>query len=281
VSETEQAIKGIDHLIVRVDNLDRSNSLWTMLGFLTTPRGFHDSGGTANHLIMLDRTYIELLGIVDPKAPATMAEETPGLKGIALKGLAQSAFRLWNTLGFDVAAPASLSRGVDVAGRRELARFQLTVLARSRELPFMIFCCEHLTPQFVWQPQVPHHANGAHRLREVVLIVADDHTRQQFERITGRPASVDSAGSHTIQLEECRMTFLTEANFARRFGADAALWTRARPMIAAIVIASTDIKSAQAQAQNSGVPIRPTSTGGFFTTLADEGLVVEWEPAPT
>jgi hypothetical protein len=52
-------------------------------------------------------------------------------------------------------------------------------------------------------------------------------------------------------------------------------------MIAAIVIASTDIKSAQAQAQNSGVPIRPTSTRGFFTTLADEGLVVEWEPAPT
>jgi hypothetical protein len=59
----QEIVRGIDHLIVMVRHLDRSESAWRALGFATTPRGFHQSGGTANHLIMLRESYIELLGM--------------------------------------------------------------------------------------------------------------------------------------------------------------------------------------------------------------------------
>jgi len=283
VNDSEHVIKGIDHLIVMAGDLDRSNRLWKLLGFVTTPRGFHDSGGTANHLIMLDQTYIELLGMAVRQEASPpyrhMMEEAPGLWGIALRGSAEAAFRFWTSLGLDVAAPASLSRAVDVAGRSERARFQITMLARAPEMPFLIFCCEQLTPQFVWQPDQPPHPNGALRLKEVILIVEDDRAQRQFELIMGRSALVDSSGLPAIQVGDCRIVFLSEADFVRRFGAAAAFRSAARPTIAAVTIASADLEGARSEARHAGVPVVPTLRGGFIETLREEGVVVEWVTA--
>jgi glyoxalase-like protein len=282
VNDSEHVIKGIDHLIVMATDLDRSNRLWRLLGFVTTPRGVHDSGGTANHLIMLDQTYIELLGMGvrgEASPYRHMMEEAPGLWGIALRGSAEAAFRLWSSLGLEVAAPASLSRAVDIAGRRERARFQITMLARTAEVPFVIFCCEQLTPQFVWQPDRALHPNGALTIREVVLIVQDDAAQRQFERIMGRSASIDSRGSVTIRLGECQIVFLSEAHFVQRFGAAAAFRSSAHPTIAAVTIASADLEGARSEARHAGVPVLPTRRGGFIETLRDEGVVVEWVAA--
>jgi hypothetical protein len=146
-------------------------------------------------------------------------------------------------------------------------------------LPFLVFCCEHLTPQFVWQSDAPRHPNGALTLKEIVLIVKDDHARRRLESICGRPAGVDSSGSDTILLGECRIVFLSEEQFVRRFGAGAAFATRARPMIAAIAIASADLEGARTQLRHGGVPHRMTPEGGIIAVLPDEGVVVEWVAA--
>lgn len=282
MNDPEHVIKGIDHLIVMVGDLDRSNRLWQSLGFETTPRGFHDSGGTANHLMMLDQTYIELLGRVDRQQDSPyrhMMEEAPGLWGIALRGSAEAAFRYWTSLGLDVAAPASLSRAVDVAGRTERARFQITMLARPVDLPFLIFCCEQLTPQFVWQPDRLPHPNGALSLKEVVLIVENNRARRQFERIMGRSAGIESGGSAAIPMGDSRIVFLSEADFVHRFGAAAAFRSGARPTIAAVTIACADLEGARSLAQNAGVPVLPKPDGGFIEALRDQGVVVEWVTA--
>lgn len=274
-------IKGIDHLIVMVGDLDRSNRLWQSLGFETTPRGFHDSGGTANHLMMLDRTYIELLGMVDRQQTSPyrrMMEDTPGLWGIALRGSAEATFRHWSSLGLEVTAPASLSRAVNVAGRTERARFQITMLARTAELPFVLFCCEHLTPQFVWQPERAPHRNGALSLKEVVLVVENDRAQRQFERILGRSADFGSSGP-ALSMADSRLVFLSEAAFEHRFGAAAAFGSGARPRIAAMTIACADLDGARSLAQNAGVPVLPKPGGGFVQTLRDQGVVVEWVTA--
>ena len=282
VNNSEHVIKGIDHLIVMTGDLDRSNRLWKSLGFATTARGFHDSGGTANHLIMLDQTYIELLGMVDRQQASpyrTMMEEAAGLWGIALRGSAEAAFTFWTSLGLDVAAPTSLSRAVDVAGRSERARFQITMLARTSEVPFLIFCCEQLTPQFVWQPDQAPHPNGASTLKEVVLIVEGDGVQRQLGRIMGRSAIVDSSGSATINMGDCRIVFLSHAGFVRRFGAGAAVKSATRPTIAAVTIAAADLEGARSEARHAAVLVLPTLKGGFIEILRDDGVVVEWVSA--
>jgi hypothetical protein len=270
IDPSEPVIKGIDHLIVMAGDLDRSNGLWNSLGFATTPRGFHDTGGTANHLILLDQTYIELLGLVDRQQASPyrpLIEGAPGIWGIALRGSAEAAFRFWSSQGLDVAAPVSLSRPVEIDDRSERARFQLTMLARTPNMPFPIFCCEHLTPQFVWEPDRPPHSNGALALKEVVLIAEDDHVWRQFELIVGRPASIDGNRA-AIQLGDCRLVFLPEADFVQRFGAS--LGSGARPPVAAITIATAVPRS------QAGNAVPPTPMGGLAETLRGEGVVVEW-----
>jgi hypothetical protein len=204
--------------------------------------------------------------------------EAPGMWGIALRGSADETFGLWTSLGLEVAAPVSLSRMIDIGGRRERAKFRLTMLARVPDLPFPLFCCEHLTPELVWEPERAPHSNGAASLREVTVLIKDDQTRRRFERILGHPASTDPIPSGSIRVGECRLEFLHESDFARRFGAAATVHPAVRPPIAALTLASADIQSARSAAETAGAQVLPTARGGFVEVIPAEGIVLEWVP---
>jgi catechol 2,3-dioxygenase-like lactoylglutathione lyase family enzyme len=280
-AEPENIVQGIDHLIVMVRDLDRSQRLWHTLGFAPTPRGFHQSGGTANHLLMLDRTYVELLGVVQPGADSPyrrMAEESPGLWGVALRGSAAQTFSFWRARGLEPSAPASLARGIDIEGRHELARFELTMLPRSKDLPFMLFCCEQLTPNFVWRQDLPPHPNGARALREIFIIDESGAAAAQLARITGRALPGEESDSR-FELGECRVSFFSSAAFTRRFGPDAAFRKGAGPMLAGFALLTSDVEAARRFAHGAGWPVRPTHDGGFSAHVPDEGVLIEWAQA--
>ena len=59
-------MKGLDHVVVMVDGIDAARAQYEKLGFQVQPRGFHKKLGTANHLMIFDRDYFEILGIVEP-----------------------------------------------------------------------------------------------------------------------------------------------------------------------------------------------------------------------
>src|SRR2546427_627021 len=62
-----QGIDGIDHAVILVRDLDLSRDLYARLGFTVTPRGTHSAHmGTGNYLFILERDYIELLGVLKP-----------------------------------------------------------------------------------------------------------------------------------------------------------------------------------------------------------------------
>lgn len=281
-AEPTNIVQGIDHLIVLVRDLDRSQRLWQALGFAPTPRGFHQSGGTANHLLMLDRTYVELLGVADPNAESpyrSMAQESPGLWGVALRGSAAETFSFWRDRGLDPSAPASLARGIEIGGRQEVARFELTMLPRSKDPPFMLFCCQHLTPSFVWRPDLPPHPNGARALREIFIVDDTGMAAGQLARILGRDLIRGGEGNAAFELGECRVSFFSPAAFTHRFGADATFRKGAYPMLAGLALLTSDLEAARRFAQGAGWPVRPTQAGGFSTQVQDEGVLIEWAQA--
>src|SRR5207342_2575161 len=61
----KRAVKGLDHVVVMVDGIDAAEADYRKLGFQMQPRGFHKKLGTANHLMIFDRDYFEILGIVE------------------------------------------------------------------------------------------------------------------------------------------------------------------------------------------------------------------------
>src|SRR5215471_3993118 len=61
----KRAVRGLDHVVVMVDGIDAAEAAYEKLGFQVQPRGFHRKLGTANHLMIFDTDYFEILGIVE------------------------------------------------------------------------------------------------------------------------------------------------------------------------------------------------------------------------
>ena len=83
-------LTGIDHLIVGVRDLEAARASFARLGFSTTPRGRHQGWGTANYCIMLERDYLELLGIIDPSKFTNRLDERLARAGETIVRLSKS-----------------------------------------------------------------------------------------------------------------------------------------------------------------------------------------------
>lgn len=204
-------------------------------------------------------------------------ENDPGPAGIALRGIAAETYGYWLAAGFQPSPPESLERGVDIDRRAEVARFRLTRLPCSPELPFLLFCCEQLTPQFVWRRDQPPHANGASTLKELVIVCDGPRTPARLAHLAGRPLPVATDGG-SLELGDCRVTFLSPHAFRQRFGSEASFRLGDLPRLAALGLASTDPSRAQQLAQAAGWRARSTGAGGFIVHVPADGVVIEWSP---
>src|SRR3546814_4839315 len=85
--EAARPLRGVDHVLVGVRNLEAARDTYRLLGFTVSPRGRHIGWGTANYCIMFPGDYIELLGIVDATQFTNnlnrFLESREGLLGIA------------------------------------------------------------------------------------------------------------------------------------------------------------------------------------------------------
>ena len=117
----KRAVKGLDHVVVMVDGIDAAEVAYRKLGFQVQPRGFHKKLGTANHLMIFDTDYFEILGLVeDTEFNAERREwlkDGGGLANVALAtDGADLAFEAFKAAGLNPDAPLFFDRAVEVAG---------------------------------------------------------------------------------------------------------------------------------------------------------------------
>lgn len=175
-----RAITGIDHCVVLVRELDAARARYQRLGFTVAPRGLHPPDkGTGNHTVMLEREYVELMGVVTPTPSnehwrrALAARE--GMAALALQTpSADAAAAEMNADGVALSAPEDFARPVALPdGTRSQAAFRTTQFPPGTAPGFHLFCCEHRTRHTTWLPDLLHHANGAVGL-DHVLAASDD-----------------------------------------------------------------------------------------------------------
>jgi catechol 2,3-dioxygenase-like lactoylglutathione lyase family enzyme len=153
------AISGIDHLLIVVGDLDRAAATYRRLGFTLSPRAVHSAHmGTANHTIMLERDYFELLTVLAP-TPANAKwrqalGDGEGLAGLAAAtSSAAAAGAAWRDAGFAASDILAFARGVERAdGIRMEARFEVVTLPDGAVPAMSIFACAQLTRDAVWLP---------------------------------------------------------------------------------------------------------------------------------
>jgi len=171
----KRAVTGLDHVVVMVDGIDAAEAAYRKLGFQVQPRGFHKKLGTANHLMIFDTDYFEILGIVeDTEFNAERREwlkDGGGLANVALatEG-ADVAFEAFKAAGLNPDAPLFFDRAVEVAGKTELAKFRTVRIPKTNMPVVGFFVCEHLTPEFVYRPEWAAHPNGARGILGVTVI---------------------------------------------------------------------------------------------------------------
>jgi glyoxalase-like protein len=219
---------GIDHAVIMVKNLDAAASSWKRLGFTVSPRGTHSAHmGTGNHTIMLDPDYFELLGVLAPtelNAPArAFLEKREGIERVAFTAVDSAAgAEEIRARGYPPIGPTDFERPVTMPnGTLSAARFR-TFQWPVEEAPggMRIFACQHKTRETVWIPELMRHANGARRLRQVLLVTPEPakeaaHLSRMIDR--GSRAEADGAIAVPSGGDRADFVFLTSAQLGKRY----------------------------------------------------------------
>ena len=219
---------GIDHAVVMVRDLDHAAETWKRLGFTLSPRGTHSAHmGTGNYTMMLDPDYLELLGVLAPtehNAPArTMLEKHEGIERVVFTAVdsAAGADEI-RARGYAPIGPTDFERPVTMPdGTKSAAKFR-TCQWPVKEAPagMRIFACQHKTREMVWIPELMRHANGAKRLREVLLVAPEPakeaaHLSKMIDRETH--TETDGAIAVPSGSDRADFVFMTKEQLGRRY----------------------------------------------------------------
>ncbi len=219
---------GIDHAVVMVRDLDHAAETWKRLGFTLSPRGTHSAHmGTGNYTMMLDPDYLELLGVLAPtehNAPArTMLEKHEGIERVVFTAVdsAAGADEI-RARGYAPIGPTDFERPVTMPdGTKSAAKFR-TFQWPVKEAPagMRIFACQHKTREMVWIPELMRHANGAKRLREVLLVAPEPakeaaHLSKMIDRETH--TETDGAIAVPSGSDRADFVFMTKEQLGRRY----------------------------------------------------------------
>jgi hypothetical protein len=222
-------VVGIDHAVVMVRELDKAAENWKRLGFTLSPRGTHSAHmGSGNYTIMFDPDYMELLGVLtetEHNAPARafLAKHGDGIERVAFTAIDSAAgAEEIRARGFAPIGPTDFERPVTMPdGRVSAAKFR-TFQWPTAEAPggVRIFACQHKTRETVWIPELMKHANGAKRLRQVLIATKEPaKDAAHLARMIDREARTEPDGAIAVPsgADRADFIFLTRDQLGRRY----------------------------------------------------------------
>lgn len=220
-----QHLTGIDHCVILVRELDAAAATWRRLGFTLSPRGYHSAHmGTANHTIMLQDDYFELLGVVAPTEQNQRFREEiargEGLSAVALQtDDADAACAEIRGMGLAASDVVAFSRPVDLPGGGQgEAAFRVTHFPDGLLPGVHLFVCGQLTRDTVWIPELMSHPNGALGLAALVMACTEpDAMAARWARVFGTAALAAIDGGVRIDTGKTKVELLAPPALAARY----------------------------------------------------------------
>jgi len=191
-----------DHAVITTGvRMDAAVDVFRRLGFSPTPRGFHTLG-SINHLIVLGRTYVELLGLPPdrPDARPELRDSPDGLDALVFRSHDAEATRAAAAArGAPVGPVQQFSRPVEIEGRPADASFRTVRTTPGCAQAGRLYFCEHLTPELVWHPPWQVHPNGALEIVGASVQVRDVAREERlYRRLVGDEAVRSAAQASTV-----------------------------------------------------------------------------------
>jgi catechol 2,3-dioxygenase-like lactoylglutathione lyase family enzyme len=236
-------IRGLDHVVILVRDLDRARETYARLGFALTPRGFHTLG-SQNHCVMFGDDYLELMAL--PRQHPALAyfsdflARGEGLGAFALAtGDANAAHAELAAAGIAADPPLDFSRPVALADGTHDASFRIVQLPPAQTPGCRAFLCQHFTREVVWRPEYQQHAVGATGIAALAVIAEDPAaSAQSYARLFDSPPQRIDEGL-LVQTGSAPIAIGSRSNLGHRLdGVELPL--RQRPLVAALFIRVAD-----------------------------------------
>ncbi|WP_298821934.1 VOC family protein [uncultured Roseibium sp.] len=188
-------VRGLDHVVVAVKDLDAAGRAYSELGFTVTPENRHP-WGTANRLIQFDGFFIELLSVADANLIAEPAGKQfsfgafnrdflacgEGASMLVLESKGASEDReAFLKSGLDVYEPFSFERTAHLTdGSTTSVAFDLTILNNPLSPQIGYFTCFNKYPENFWKPDFQTHSNGARAVQTFYMLAEDPSDHHEF-----------------------------------------------------------------------------------------------------
>lgn len=226
-------MRGLDHIVICVDDLDEAAQRYKDLGFTLTPRAKHPFG-THNCIVQLDGFFLELLTVAEPeKIPDQQIGQFGFAKfnqhylarqqGCSMLVMDTSDFRHDNELaqqaGLDTYEPFEFSRQTTLpSGENVEVSFGLNFVT-SKHMPMAgFFTCQQFQPEYFWNPVYQRHDNTAASIEEVCLVAQSPVILHSFfEAYSGCPAEQLEDNCITLKTNRGRIAILTPERFESRY----------------------------------------------------------------
>ncbi|MEO1112592.1 MAG: VOC family protein [Pseudomonadota bacterium] len=188
-------LRGLDHIVVAVHDLDAAGKAYEALGFTVTPENRHP-WGTANRLIQLNGFFIELLSVAEPGLITetvgtefsfgafnrTFLAKREGASMLVMESRDASVDRQdFEKVGLSLFEPFSFERVAHLPdGTTAKVAFDLTILRDPLSPEIGYFTCHNKYPENFWKPPFQSHSNGAKEIETIYLVAEDPSDHHEF-----------------------------------------------------------------------------------------------------
>lgn len=178
----------LDHLVINSHfDIDALAEVFQALGFRLTPRGYH-SLGSLNHLMMFDSHYLEIIGLPgEGKLRQEILNSPQGIDGLVFSSQDAAATRQFlEEAGFSLQPLQHFSREVVDGTVSGTARFTTLRLLGDEFSAGRVYFCQHHTPEWVWRPGWPGHANGVTGICALSVVTKDPQAEKRHYQRLGK-----------------------------------------------------------------------------------------------
>lgn len=261
-------MRGIDHLVLAVADLEAARRRYGALGFTLTPPARHPFG-TANSLVQLEGAFLELLSVAEPSAipphgPGRFSfaafnrdylHHGEGLSMLVLDSRdARADMEDFRGKGLVTYEPFDFSRSAKLpSGEEARVGFSLVFTSHPEIESAGFFVCQQHAPEHFWRPEYQAHENTARTLEEVCLVA---HRPLHFVKfLQGFAGSEEVVATETrVEIATARgsVAVLTGDGFAERYGT-APPRSHRLPALAGYTVGVSDFEAVRAAVERADV----------------------------
>jgi hypothetical protein len=286
-------LRGLDHLVIGVRDLDAAGQQFERLGFKVGARNQH-AWGTDNRIVQMPGFFLELVtvarpGLIPPHGPrqfsfgqhvadALARREGPSMLVLESTDAKRDAAQ-YLAAGIGDFEPFFFARkGRSAAGEEIEVAFTLA-FARDELAPECgFFACQQHRPELFWSKAAQAHANGVTAV-DAVYLVADNPTDHHIflSGFTGQRALTASSAGIVAPLPRGRIEILTGRAASRHLGVDANPVTETA--IIGFSVRTSDLAALERRLIAEGIAFRRIEERLVVPASAACGCIVAFEAA--